>query len=371
MRILHVVTLISPDGAYGARFGGAVKLPGVLLAAAHDVTVVAACRGFDDVPTQLDGVPVRLFPAATLVPGIGFAGLRAKGMRRWLRAELPQCDVVHVHLARDLVTLPAARIALQAGRTLVAQPHGMIDPSGRAAARPLDRYWTVPVLRAAAAVFHLTAQEATDLTAVAGEGLPLRELPNGVPTPEVDRTAATAEPDVLFLARLHPRKRPEMFIRMAEKLLADGIRARFSLVGANEGAVVGASGDPRIQLEGPVAPSAVAARLARAAIYVLPAVDEPFPMSVIEAMSVGLPVVVTHSCGLAPLIAETDSGRVVGHDLASLTNAVGELLADPATATAMGARGRVAVRSRLSMSTVVDRLEDGYRAALAARGVRC
>ena len=47
-------------------------------------------------------------------------------------------DVVHVHVARDFVTLPAATIARRAGVPYVLQPHGMIDPSDHALARPLD-----------------------------------------------------------------------------------------------------------------------------------------------------------------------------------------------------------------------------------------
>lgn len=75
MRILSVVTLVSPDGAFGGPVRVALNQATALRELGHDVTLAAGGRGFDEPPTELDGVPVRLFPARTVVPGIGFAGL--------------------------------------------------------------------------------------------------------------------------------------------------------------------------------------------------------------------------------------------------------------------------------------------------------
>jgi glycosyltransferase involved in cell wall biosynthesis len=385
MRILHVVTLFSPDGAYGGPVRVAMNQSSALRGRGHEVVVAAAATGYSTLPTELDGVPLHLFPMATAIPGIGFAGIYARGLSAWLRAHASEFEVVHVHLARDFVTLPAARTALASGLPIVAQPHGMIVPSGKLLARPLDRFATVPALRAARSVFHLTAREATELTAVAGAGLALRELPNGVPeappagsagTSALDDTASHDAnsgdvPEVLFLARLHPRKRPDMFVRMAAMLLAEGIEARFTLVGPDEGAaeateaaIVAAGVGDRIRYTGPVPADQALARIARAAVYVLPSIDEPFPMSVLEAMSLGLPVVVTDSCGLAGLISESGSGAVAGADLGSLTAAVRDLLTDLTRAQAMGAAGRTVVRSHLTMDAVAERLEAAYTEAV-------
>ncbi|MCU1648150.1 MAG: glycosyltransferase [Nocardia sp.] len=370
MRVLHVVTLLSPDGAYGGPVRVACNQAEELRRRGHQIVLTAAVSGADAEPAGLD---VRGFPATTAIPKVGFAGLRARGMTRWLRRHVREFDVVHVHLARDLVTLPAARIVRSAGVPLIVQTHGMIDPSDRLLARPLDRFWTVPILRSAAAVLHLTPREATDLAAVAGPGaeLPLRELHNGVPLPAADSPGAGPDgtPEVLYLARMHPRKRPELFVRLAARLHAEGVAARFAMVGPDEGAA-----DPTRQLidslaapvrwEGPLPPQHTAERMARASVYVLASVDEPYPMSVLEAMARGLPVVVTDSCGLAPLIRENACGIVVrSDDLDSLTAAVRELLLQPHIRAEMGAAAARLVRDRLSMNGVAERLEQIYREA--------
>jgi glycosyltransferase involved in cell wall biosynthesis len=177
--------------------------------------------------------------------------------------------------------------------------------------------------------------------------------------------AHTDVPEVLFLARLHARKRPGLFVEMARRLLADGVHARFTLVGPDAGegaAVLAAIGDePRISWEGPVDPQEAPLRMARASAYVLPAEREPYPMSVLEAMSVGLPVVVCRDCGLAPVVSGSRSGQVAEGTVEDLAAAVRSVLADP---YAYGRRARETARRDFAMSAVADRLLTVYRHAV-------
>ncbi|WP_030774890.1 MULTISPECIES: glycosyltransferase, partial [unclassified Streptomyces] len=85
----------------------------------------------------------------------------------------------------------------------------------------------------------------------------------------------------------------------------------------------------RFTVPGALSGTEVLAELRRAHVYVLPSVDEPFPMSVLEALSVGVPSVVTHSNGLARDIARAGAGRAVDPGPAGVSAAVLDLL-DPA-----------------------------------------
>ncbi|MEZ0050943.1 glycosyltransferase involved in cell wall biosynthesis [Mycobacterium sp. MAA66] len=375
MRILQVVTLLTPDGAYGGPARVALNQAAALSDHSHDVTVAASCTGYAVPPTTIDGVRVQLFPNSTVIPRTGFAGTRARGMLPWLRTAISDFDVVHVHLARDFVTLPAARLALR-NKPVVLQTHGMIDSSDRLLAKPLDALWTKPVLRQSSSIMYLTPREAVDLTEVAGPRIRLHPLPNGVPVQDYQPPADADTPEVLFLARLHPRKRPELFVEMAHQLLRSGTNARFALVGPDEGSgpavrqliAQGGFAD-RITLEPPIAPEHVARRMSSATIYVLPSVDEPFPMSVLEAMALGRPVVVSDTCGLAPMIRESGGGRVVNHSLAELAEAVGELLANPEAAIAVGSHGRAATLANYGMPEVAMQLEDIYTDAISTNRI--
>lgn len=368
MKVLSIVTLVSPGGEYGGPVRVALNQARALRQAGHDVTVAGGSRGFGtDLPRELDGVPVRLFPVRTIIPGIGFAGLGSPALQRWLKRDAPSADILHIHAARDFVTLPAADWARRHHVPYVLQTHGMIDISSNPLARPLDAMITRRALTGAKAVFHLTARERKDLILVAGAGLPLSKLGNGVPLSAFQNANGDEGIDVLYLARLAPRKRPIAFVRAAVTLAASHPQARFSLVGPDEGegaaveSAIAAAGSHLITWEGPLSPEDTARRMSRATIYVLPSVDEPYPMSVLEAMSIGLPVIVTDSCGLAPAIREIGCGIVVDSTLDALAAAIGTLLDDPALARELGSRGRAASRERFGMAAVADALELVYR----------
>jgi glycosyltransferase involved in cell wall biosynthesis len=373
MRILHIVTLVSPDGAFGGPLRVALNECAELSERGHDVTLAASARGYDALPTAIEGVSTRLFGARTAVPKIGFAGLCSPGLQHWVRRNSERFDIAHIHLARDFVTLPAARALQKRSLPVVCQTHGMIDKSARILSFPLDALWTKPVLKSAEAVLHLNTREADRLGDVAGRGLRLHELPNGVSLQPRRTLPVGPPPEVLFLARLHARKRPDTFVKMADRLLSEGCSAHFAVVGPDEGEakavdtlIKQAGHGSSLIREGPVAPADVIDRMQRAAVFVLPAVNEPFGMTVIEAMSVGVPVVVTHTCGLAALVRSTGSGVVVDHSTESLVDAVRMLIDNPARAEAMGRRGHEVVATRLSMASVVDRLEAIYREAGAS-----
>jgi glycosyltransferase involved in cell wall biosynthesis len=368
VRILQAITLFSPDGAYGGPVRVSLNQASALRTRGHAVTVVAGERGFDIAPRFQEGTPLVLRRARQLVPHSGFAGICAPGLINWLLRARGEFDVAHVHLARDLVLLPLATVLMRLRIPFVLQPHGMILPGAHPLAPLTDGLIVSKLLREAHEVFYLTTDERDALDEVARGKARLAPLPNGVPLYEPASNTEGVQ-EVLYLARLHPRKRPVDFVEAALALNSRGLEANYTLVGPDEGEAkrvktIAAQAN-NVRWVGPVAAGEGPTRMRQASMYVLPSVSpEPYPMAVLEAMSVGLPVVVTSDCGLAPIIRKYDCGLVIEPGASNVARAIRALLEAPERARAMGGRGRVAVTHDLGMSYVGQRLETSYSEAV-------
>ncbi|MFJ3338136.1 glycosyltransferase [Streptomyces sp. NPDC086766] len=367
MRALHAVTLHTPTQAFGGPVRVAVNLTAGLAARGVDSRIVALGSGFDGpLPSDVDGRPARLYPARRVLPGAGFSGITSPALLAGARRLVRAADVVHVHLARDLVTLPVALAALSAGRPLVVQTHGMVDPSDKVLARLLDAVAVRRVLRRADALLHLTSYERKALDAVLGGTGPGNHvrLVNGVPAQE-RRPRPDGPPRLLYLARMQARKRPADFVAAAPEVLRRHPGARFVLAGADEGeldtalklaASLGVAGS--VDYLGTLAPGAVLGELRRSHVHVLPSVDEPFPMSVLEALSVGVPSVVTPTNGLADDLARCGAGRVA-RTSDHLAAEILSLLDPDANDRASQAAWQLS-RTSFSLDAVTDRLHTLY-----------
>lgn len=99
-------------------------------------------------------------------------------------------------------------------------------------------------------------------------------------------------------------------------------------------------------------------------IYCLPSHGEPFGMTALEAMSCGLPLVVTDAGGLASLVDEKGGIKVPVKDIDALARALERLVHDAAGRRAMGRYNRVKVLAEFAWDKVIDRLEEVYRMSL-------
>ncbi|UWS70029.1 glycosyltransferase family 4 protein [Streptomyces noursei] len=217
----------------------------------------------------------------------------------------------------------------------------------------------------------LTDAEEAGLREVLGPGGPrLVRMPNGVRVQARGAAVERQPTEVLFLARLQARKRPEAFVRMAALVHAKRPEVTFPVHGADEGRLAEESaGGCRgggwaawwPAYGGTLDHDAAVRRLARATVYVLPSVDEPFPMGVLEALAVGTPVVCTDRCGIAAALRRHDAAAVTDGSPEQLAGAVLELLDDAELRDRRAAAGRLAVAAEFSpLGAVADRLEEWY-----------
>jgi len=367
VKIAHVVTYISPDGAFGGPVRVALGQAEALAERGHDVTVYAAAPSELAGTSFQDGYTLKTFPARRVAPAGGFAAMAAPQLTKALKTDAVSFDVAHIHLARDLVTIPAARKFRSAGVTYVLQPHGMVDASRNPLAAPLDAWATKILLRDAAAVLTLTDREDADIAGIEPHSTRI-PISNGIRVRDLPAYEGR-EDIVLFLARLHPRKRPLAFVEMAKRLRESMPTTRFVLVGPDEGegaavrsAIAGSGMSERLDWVGAVAPESTDDVIASARAYVLPAFDEVFPMTILESFRVGTPVITTRSLGIAGACERYGGALLTDGTPGDLARAVERVGSDLDVAERLRRGGLAYLQAELDVQRVATRLEQIYAA---------
>lgn len=151
--------------------------------------------------------------------------------------------------------------------------------------------------------------------------------------------------DLVFVGRLTPQKNP---LILADIVAALGpLRPVLQVVGGGEleGALkerVRSLGlEDRFNFQGPRDRTSTLGILARSRLLVLPSLWEGHPITLIEAMHLGVPVVASKVSGTEEIVREGVTGRLVPpRDVAAYAQAIGDLLRDPQQARALGDNAR-------------------------------
>lgn len=290
------------------------------------------------------------------------------GLATWRRAR--QVDVVHLHTAMaPLVTLLRAGVLATAARAggarVVVHAHG-----------GLVQLWLTSrrrrlVARAAlTAVDHVVAVSAEGRSAVAaalGDDR-VSYVMNGVDTrafaPDGQPVGDRVPPRVVYVGLLSPRKGVLDLLEAARLLRSRGVPHELWLVGGTPDE--GADGELQVasraaglaELLGVREHAAMPQMYREADVFCLPSWWEAMPLSVLEAMACGLPVVAT-SVGDVPteVEAEVTGVLVPVKSPEALADALGRLLRDPVLRHRMGRASRARVERHFSLDRTVDELD--------------
>ena len=112
---------------------------------------------------------------------------------------------------------------------------------------------------------------------------------------------------------------------------------------------------------------AVGPYLAALDAFVLPSAWEALPLSLLEAMSCGLPVIATAVGGTPEAVEDRVTGRIVPHGNArALADALWSLLSDSVLRAELGRAGLAAYAARFKAGRMIDETESLYRELLGA-----
>lgn len=368
IRVLHVAPLLSADGSYGGPVSVAEDACAALAARGVSVTLLT---GWDE-RCALPESTFRMIakPARCIVPR-RFATLYSFAAIWWFLRNMSSFDAIHIHLARDLYTMPVAMIARLARARVILQCHGMIKPKRQMAARMFDRVITRGIFASASGILVLTRTEAQDVKSIARMAH-IIGIHNSAPK-SANRASWSAEaPKIIFLSRLHERKRPGLFVDAARIVAAIRQDVQFEIWGPDEGElgnvldrIKAYSLESTCKYRGSVPRARSLQVMETAQIFVLPSYGEVFPVSVLEAFAVGLPVVLTEESGISTVASENGAARVVRGDAPEIANAIIEVIASEAAWTKFSQAALYLASSSFSSEKLADELLRTYNRTAA------
>jgi glycosyltransferase involved in cell wall biosynthesis len=281
------------------------------------------------------------------------------------------CSIVHIHsaLAPAVTVLRAGALAGAArlrGKPVLLHAHG-----------GLVQLWLTTRVRRA--VVRLALWPAQRVVAVSTDGCRALQatigadrvlyLANGV---DVDRFIPTEHghhhpPRVLYVGLLTPRKGVVDLLEASKLLIDRGVEHEVLLVGGTPDE--GGDAEQRVRSAMGTAARSLGIRdidempgvYADADIFCLPSWWEATPLSVLEAMASGLPVLATRVGDVPRLVLDDVTGLLVQpRSPAQLADALQRLLESPELRAAMGAAGRDRAEQHFSAATATAAIASLY-----------
>jgi len=289
-------------------------------------------------------------------------------------------DILHIHNLFYFTSLVALWLKERSHRPLVnTMQLGAMDQLGGltgALTVGYERAVGRAILRASdrvIAVSHAVRQHALRLGYPAAR---IQVIPNGVDLdtfrPPPREAVRAGRPRVAFVGRLLFNKGPQYLVAAAPLVLARHPTTEFVIIG---------DGPLRPRLEHTIARQGlshafrflgtrrdVPALLADPTLSLLvrPSLSEGLPLTVLEAMACGLPVVATPVGGTAEVVRDDETGYLVPpRAVEPLAAAICRLLDDPVHARALGANGRALVEREYSWERITEQTVALYQQTLA------
>jgi glycosyltransferase involved in cell wall biosynthesis len=299
------------------------------------------------------------------------------------RASISQFDLVHLYGLYDLLGPAVSYFCRRQGVPYVIEPMGMYRPIDRSLR--LKRMWHTALgeisWRDAARIVATSEMERQELL---DDGVPKDKVVlryNGIDVPgTLDRGSPgtfrakwgirSDELIVLFLGRLIPRKGADVLIDAFAQACAEKGRL----------VIAGPEGEPgyRATLEKRAREAGIGSKviftgalydqdkqsvLADADIFVLPSRYENFANSAAEAISFGVPVIITEFCGIRSLVRGR-AGLVVAPGKAALAKALSDLISDSELYAKLKA-GCSEVAAELGWDRLTEQMEGYYEEVLS------
>ena len=287
-----------------------------------------------------------------------------------------QADIVHFHS----VYIPRhATLARKLRRWMIpyiVTPHGGLMPQVLARGRIKKAVYNSLVERRrisqAAGIAYVTPSGEDDIRAFMPDFTgPVRWTPNPVDVEQYGRIARQpdfANPKLTFLGRY------DVFHKGLDRLAEIARRlpeVEVDLYGVDDPKtsryldIIRRHAPPNLRINEPVFGDQKLEILATSTMYIQVSRWEALSISILEALAMGLPTVISESMSMAEMFSHNDLGLVVSQESARAAEQIRQALAEPVRLHGWSQRSREYARNHFSPSAVANRVMDVYEEALS------
>ena len=391
MKVLHVIPAVAPS--YGGPSQAVFEICQALMSQGVEAEIAATnanLNGTLDVPLnekiQFQGVPT-YFLDRTLKTEYKFS----VPLTQWLKRNIPNYNLLHIHSVFCFPTTVAAYYARKYRIPYMIRPAGILD------SWPMRQHlWRKKIyfnvvekenLNQATAIHYTSEKEklSAERLGVSAKGVvvPLglqldaqyQAIPKGSFKQKFQEIGDRRL--IIFLSRIDPKKGLELLIEALAGLKKS--RPDFFLAVAGSGKeeylkilrkkIKDLQLEKQVLFAGHLQGEAKYELLRDADLFVLPSYQENFGFAVVEALAMGIPVVVSDQVDISKEIEAYRAGKVVPCDVKSLALAVDELLDNEKEKMSMGENARRLFLEKFSREKMAIGLINLYQSILAVQQI--
>ena len=316
---------------------------------------------------------------ASILPADRMRWLIDRELRQSLRQTFRNATGVHIHGVWETHCMVASGMARECKRPYVISVHGMLEKWALRNKRLKKALYAALIeirrMQRATCLRALSLDEVNDYRRL-GLTNPIAVIPNGIDTPptvspeffKAQHPELANKRIVLFFGRLHQKKGLDLLLQAFAKIAPSQDDLHLVIAGPDsDGSRTGLESltsdlhlQSRVNFTGMLTGNEKWSLLNAADLFVLPSYSEGFSIAVLEALALGVPVLVTPECHIPDVLSHR-CGWIAAPAVDPLVNALREFSETKRPELAvMGERGRNLVNERFHSSVVGAKIAQLY-----------
>lgn len=373
MNILHVIPYFNPK--YGGDVNVCYNLCKHLVQRGHKVTIYTTNFKFDE-------MFARTLNNVCIVPFHCFLNIQlflyTPQMKKQLKKEIKNFDIIHVHDFRTYQNTVIHRYAKKFGIPYVLQAHGDVPilTKKRILKKLYDVIWGKKILKDVSQTFALTQTEVDQYRKVGIKPGNIQIVPNGIDLSEFDDLPKKGtfrhkysikdnEKIVLYVGRIHETKGIELLVEAFADLIKKLNNVKLVLVGPDDGyqnklslLIDKLDINDKVLFTGFVDIKEKKSAFVDSDVFVTPKYYG-FPITFLEACICGIPIVTTRNGDLLDWL-DNKVGFVVEYKKDKLNDAIFKVINNIKLKQKFSNAGKKLVISDFTWEKVIEKIEHIY-----------